>query len=78
MDDVVWQADTIWRGIALIHPDGDDSGVPDEELVGSTKRCGVLWASGESDSETIRDYDSGPKEYGGTFGIRVLTGSRTV
>ena len=59
-DDFVWQAEKIRRGIELVHPEVDDSRVQDEELVKITHLQKVYCASGESDTDSIRDHDSGP------------------
>ena len=58
-DDVIWQAEKIRQGIKLVFPDVDDSTVPDEDLVKVTKAENVVCAWGESDRESISDYDSG-------------------
>ena len=57
--DIAWRSEKIRRGIALTFPNVDDSTVPDEELVAATIREKISWASGESDTESIRDFDSG-------------------
>jgi hypothetical protein len=41
----------------------DDSAVPDQELVEVTQAEQVVCASGESDRESIRDYDCGRGRY---------------
>ncbi len=58
-DDIIWQAEKIRQGIKLVFPDVDDSTVQDEDLVEITKSEQVVCASGESDRESIRDFDSG-------------------
>ena len=58
-DDIIWQAEKIRQGIKLVFPEVDDSTVQDEDLVEITKSEQVVCASGESDRESIRDFDSG-------------------
>ena len=58
-EDIAWRSEKIRRGIGLTFPNVDDSTVPDEELVAATIREKISWASGESDTESIRDLDSG-------------------
>ena len=61
--DVIWHAEKIWRGITLLHSEVDDSTIQDEELVKVIHFQKVYCASGESDTESIRDMESGPGEF---------------
>ncbi len=61
--DIGWRAEKIRDGIKLVFPEMRHDGVNDEDMVHGVVEARVACASGESDAESIRDFDSGPGKF---------------
>ena len=57
--DIGWRAEKIRAGVDLVFPEVIHDGVNDEDMVLGAEEARVFCASGESDTESIRDFDSG-------------------
>ena len=62
-EDIGWRAEKIRCGIDLVFPGMKHNVVEDEQLVLLSAQAKVTCASGESDTESIRDFDSGTSKF---------------
>jgi len=62
-EDIGWRAEKIRAGVDLVFPEVKHDDIADDDLVLLTTRAQVACASGESDTESIRDFDSGTSKF---------------